>query len=206
MAINDGDLFAVKFCQKVLGKDVCMVWTITTENPSGVVDIKDVAEWIRDTIGPLLFTAQSNSVVGGTLVVENLTDGLTFAEVPLVGQGSLEGDISPAFVAAGIKLTRTNKLTRSGSKRIPGMVEAVITNGQFTPGFITGNLEPLAAALAEPHYAVLGTGENVQIQPVIIGRKQDPPGSGRYTWDLNRVQAVSGWTVNPNVTSQVSRK
>lgn len=206
MAINDSDMFAVKFCQKVLGKDVCMIWTITTENPSGVIDITELAEWIRDTIGPLLFAAQSNTVVGGTLSVENLTDGLTFAEIPLVGTGAMTGDVAPAFVAAGIKLTRTNKTTRSGAKRIPGMVEAVIENGQFIPGYITGQLEPLATALAEPQLATMGSGETVQIAPIIIGRKEDPPGSGRYVYDFTRVQAVAGWTINPTATSQVSRK
>lgn len=199
MAINDGDIIAVKFCQEFLGQNVCMVWTITTENPSGPIDITELAEKIRDYIGPFINAAQVGTINNTSVAVENLTDGVSFGEASWTGSGLYVGVTTPPFVAAGIRLNRGNKITRNGYKRVPGMAEEVITGGYFTTEFIEGELTDLAQAFSEPGLLIMDDSETVQFAPVIVGRNA----SG---FDLSRVQQVKSATVLSAATTQNSRK
>lgn len=197
--VGDGDLFAVKFCQKLYGQDVCMVWTITTENPSGPFDLNEFLEKLRDYIGPIINGAQVGSISNNNIAIENLTDGVSFSEVAWTGAGLVVGVGMPSFVAAGIRLNRGNKTTRNGYKRVPGMAEDIITGGVFDGSFITTSLTPLATAFSTATVLTASGGETVQVAPVIIGRNA-------AGFDLTRVQPVVSATINPNATTQNSRK
>lgn len=206
MAISDGDILAVKFCQRLFSRDVCMVWTVTTKNPSGAIDLIDLITSIRDIVGPLINAAQSNDVLNVSVSADNWTDGLTFAETGWTGTGAIAQESASSFVAAGIKLTRGTKVTRNGYKRLAGVTEPAIVDGQLDSGYITAQLTPLANMLSNGYQAVIGGTETVDVVPVIVGRTETPAGSGKYLPDLTRVQNVVGFSINARTTSQVSRK
>lgn len=197
MPIRDGDILAVKFCQKLFGQDVCMVWTITTQAPSGAIDLTWLAQRLRDVFTPILGALQSQAVVNNNIRIDNLTDGIDFTEVPWSGAGWVGGEPMPPFVAYGVKLLRGNKTTRTGSKRIPGVVEAANNWGEVADTFQSVH-QAAAAAFGSVH-ALSDTNGSVNVVPVIVGRK---PGG----FDLTRVQPVVGYQAVRRLTTQNTRK
>lgn len=206
MPITENHVYAVKFCQKLFGKDVCLIGYITFDNPSDVIDLRDIAENLRDWIGVLLNVAQSSAVKNDTVSIEDVTGGVEFATVPWTGEGDIVTESAASFVAAGIKLERGTKITRSGYKRIPGIPEAKIADDTLETAYVNGPLQDIGDAFASQGTINLPNSVTVDFSWLIVGRKEDPPGSKKYVLDLNRVQPITAATVNPLVTSQVSRK
>lgn len=112
-------------------------------------------------------------------------------------RSAASSDFQPAFLAVGIKQTVATRVTRPGQKRIPGSLEE-----DQAAGVWSGTYMGLVTALA-PKFAV----------PIILGA---PVATGvlepivtRLSTDGSTVlasQPVAGFVVNPNVTSQNSRK
>lgn len=199
MALIDGEILAVKFCQKFMGKDVCMVWTITTENPTGAVDLTWLLQKIRDYIGPSINQMQSTLVSNQMIRVDSITNPLRFATLNWTGAGGNAGEHLPSFAAIAIRLERGSKITRVGAKRVPGLSEGSQTDGKLTSSFKTSVSTNLAPKFASG--TLLGTNpDTVQIAPVIVGKT--PTGA----YDLSRVQPVTGFFVSDYVTTQNSRK
>ena len=60
-----------------------------------------------------------------------------FTRAPSVGTGTRAGDEAPSWASARVRLNVTNKETRTGFKRLGGLVEAVKDGNFLLPAFIT---------------------------------------------------------------------
>jgi len=102
----------------------------------------------------------------------------------------------PNLNAVGVRLTVGTRVTRPGQKRIPFMTEWDVAGEQVASGYIT--LVQSVAAVVSTR-AVLGApAAAVALDPVVVGLNVDGT--------IRAHQLVTGYNVNPYVTSQVSRK
>lgn len=196
--MNNGDIVAIKFCQSVLGKKVCMVWTVTLRDPQGAIDLRWILEKLKPIVTPKLGAVQHVYVGNVSIGAENLTNKLEFAEVSWDGGGFNTGEMMPRFVAYGFTLLRTDKRTRVGAKRVPGVPEIANVDGNLRPDFYPG-LNDLGQFWSSSH-VLTGNEGSVTVMPVIVGRTK----SGDY--DLSKVQPVTGFSLKGRLTTQNSRK
>lgn len=139
-----------------------------------------------------------------TVIVKDLSDntglygefGVPVGERGGTRTGVTQGEPVPAFNAVGVRLTVGTRVTRPGQKRLPGLIEDDLY-GQAVGGTYMGLAATWANVISED--MVLGVpAALVTLRPSIV-RKD---GTGAVTAD----QPVTGYVINPNVTSQVSRK
>lgn len=105
-------------------------------------------------------------------------------------------EMSPPFCAAGIQLTVGSRVTRPGQKRFPFLLENDMANGALTVVFT-----PLANALATTIVTSMVLGAPaalVDLLPIVT--RKDASGA------VIAHQPVGGYLLNPNVTTQNSRK
>lgn len=105
---------------------------------------------------------------------------------------------APSFNAVGVKFTVGSRLTRPGQKRVPFLTELDTVSNAVDPAFlalVNAWALNVSSGIVLPIPA-LGT----SLQMVIVG--VTPTGA----LDSQRVQDVTGFVINPNVSSQVSRK
>lgn len=146
----------------------------------------------------------ATSLTYNRLVFDNLTDGLEFADVVIDINGGRLGDPLPSSVAMGVKLARTTKVTRNGSKRYPGITEET---GNGNSIILT---QPAIDLIEGFHTQVLnipdydGAGGNLNLLNVIVGRTKNL--EGVYELDLTKVNTVSDAEVKAQLTTQNSRK
>lgn len=103
----------------------------------------------------------------------------------------------PAFNAAGVRLTVDTRVTRPGQKRIPWLVE---TDSQS--GAITATPVALINALMDkviPNFTLGSPAAGMDLNCIVV--KKD-----KTTGAVLAYQPVTGWLINPYITSQVSRK
>lgn len=135
--------------------------------------------------------------------LENVTNGIEFFDETRSQPGTATQDPAPTFVGVGVRQVRTTKVTRNGSKRLPGLSDAASLGNDLN--LLTGQITAI-----ETHFGanvLVGDGtivNDAELQPVIVGRTLNPT-TGVYELDLTRVNDVSSAVVT-GVTSQVSRK
>jgi len=103
----------------------------------------------------------------------------------------------PPFIAAGIRLTVATRLTRPGQKRLWGQRESDQFNGTWTEDYQT-LVNAFAAVISEPITLGAPVATGVLI-PVVTRLSPDSS-------EVLEYQNVTGFVLNPNVTSQNSRK
>jgi hypothetical protein len=157
---------------------------------------------LQPTLAPLMPSA---STIGtfNSLLGEEIGGGAQFAEYPIppleqVGTRAAlnSANISASFLALGIRLTVGTRVTRPGQKRFPWLGETDIALNAIDPTIIT-LYQPLAEHFSGPR--VLGA-------PVALGALQPVVGGTEVSGVPTVWQDVTGYVINPNATSQVSRK
>lgn len=146
-------------------------------------------------IGEVLLDQLSNGVDITLMRMQNYTNENEFFEVAWINSGTRSGDAMPSFVAHGLQLTRGNKNTRNGSRRIPGVMEGDITDGNNPPTPVQNGL--MSAFMSD--FSYVEGANNFLARPVILGRDQ----LGRI--EPTRYSPVTGVTYK-RVTTQNSRK
>lgn len=169
---------------------------------AGVTTLSGFAQPLGVDFSDAFTPYQSSALtyIRSELLEVNGVDIDTFAYAPGV-TGLVSGDYLPVYNAYGIRLNRTNRLTRNGQKRIAGVPEANSANGAL-PSAIQTALATEADALF--------AGDRVIVDPVdedrsmflraIIWGGNDP------AYPLGRFQFISGVTVNNLITTQNTRK
>lgn len=162
------------------------------------LDLDDLQQECGDAFDedlvPLYADVQNLSVIYENIRVDNVTGDLADVNVdPTIANGTVVGAASTSFVAATIRLDRTTKETRNGSKRVAGMVEEN-TNGQTWTGAFKLILDDLATGMAADISTVGGV-----FRPVIAR----PPSIAEPLWTINDVASA---LASNDVSSQVSRK
>ena len=204
MQTNDIVRFTLK--QILFGQEVRNVFYYRVQQaggPSGftLVDFIPVyAQRFFDQVMQFL----SGDLYLNSVLYENLTDIDEFYEgtVSHSGAGALNA-FSPQS-ALTVKLLRSNKQTRSGSKRFAGIAEQSVTNGVINfPQSTIDLIETFCGELLVlPEY--VGSPEDVILDPVIVGRTKNA--SGVYELDLSKINPISSAEVQLNVSTQNTRK
>jgi hypothetical protein len=148
----------------------------------------------EEDILPSLADCQSVNLTYFSLRCANVTGTLAdVARLPDPSGGTRTLTDINSFTAAGIRLNRTTKETRNGYKRIAGMGEEDTTGNTWTTAYTI-----LLLALAGYMDDIITIGTQ-SFYPVIAKQKPLFP----EIWITNRIDSC---TVNPFITSQVSRK
>jgi len=130
--------------------------------------------------------------------------GLQFAEfgIPTAEQAGTRpttglGEPLNSFSAGGFRQTVGTRVTRPGQKRFPFLFEGDVVRNAINAGYLSG-LTDVATAFCSP--SALGAPVvGGALQPIIV---HEPT----VKHPTRAVQDVTGFIVNPNITSQVSRK
>lgn len=138
-----------------------------------------------------------------SLLGEELGGGSSFAEYPIptderigLRAGGSDSDLLPSFTAGGFRQTVGTRLTRPGQKRFPFVTEGDVTNNELGSTYLAF-LTDIAEDFCTP--AALGV-------PVATGVLQ-PVVGGTLVDNVPTVfQDITGYVVNSDATSQVSRK
>lgn len=106
------------------------------------------------------------------------------------------GDPLPFFNAVGVRLSVATRATRPGQKRFWCLEDADAIGGSLQPGIV---------AAVNAHMAVMCTSlllgvptAALQLEPIVC--REDVVGN------VTAHQDITGWVINSQVTSQVSRK
>jgi len=163
---------------------------------------------------PSYEAVQSTEVSYISLVARNIFSGDEVVVSPLdISTGVSSGsDICPSFIAANIKLVRSNARVRHGRKSVGGQIESDMDGQQWETAYVAA-LQDLANALALP----LNPGLADNFKPVIIGRvfnEADPPEHPNdwYSLPTSQVEMGDKWAyvssglASPFVSTQRSRK
>lgn len=148
-----------------------------------------------------LTAIQVDSLTHVSIEVEQVNVVDNFATVLNGEDGQLTGTALPSFTALGARLVRTTKETRNGFKRIAGGREEDVSFNTWEASYIA------AAVTATGAFdSILNPGGGSDLVPCIVRQTKDPE-SGQTLdtsfWQYNPISAV---LLNPNPTSQVSRK
>lgn len=208
--MNVGNLIQITASTRFSGNEIRNVFHYEVTATAGDPALSEVLDAFETDVVP----AMANVLVGGAYIYalhgENLTDETTIFDLDmgLDHPGTRAGDAMPMFNALGIKLIRTTKSTRQGQKRFSPVSETDSTSGVFSSGLITA-----AEALGDALIAALdvddGSGNTATLIPVIYGEAlPERPSKRGGTLPARDAfkNPIGGYSVNPLVTSQVTRK
>lgn len=139
-----------------------------------------------------------------SILGEEIDGGLSFAEFPIpvlerVGTRATTGLGEPllSFAAGGFRQTVATRLTRPGQKRFPFLFEADVIRNVLGGAYLA-----LLAAVADFFCTDVPLGVPV-LTGVLSPEVVHDPTPSRPT---RATQLITGFIINPDVTSQVSRK
>lgn len=207
MAIDIGNVVRITDKQTFDAQQVLNVYYYNIDSTPGSTPDEIAQAW-WEKMNASIRAVQTSGVVHNEVLIENLDGTLDFGRyVPATGSNAgtcIETQPLSAFAAYGITLTVSTRLVRPGSKRIVGIPEAY--NGDY--GVLTGAAVGLLNTLGEDmtedvSFGLLGAG---MMHPVIVGFPHPESPTGRPA-RLERVDfEVTGYLVNPYVTTQNTRK
>lgn len=206
MAITTGSRIAVTLKMLMSSQTIMQVWTY---NVLEIVGTPTAAHYGQAWWNHVKATYRALSAVGlgsvfqSVLVTElgNPTGeygefGIPLAEKAGTRAAPADADVMPIFVAAGVRLNVPARVTRPGQKRFPFLTQTdVVLNdlqSQFTT-LLTSHMDVMIANMT------LGApAAGVVLVPAVVGLNADGTIRGS--------QVTTSYTINPQVTSQVSRK
>lgn len=136
--------------------------------------------------------------------IENLTNGVDFAELQINTAGAVSGDPAPSFQAINLTLQRSSLLTRNGSKRMGGLPESATTGNLVN--WAGGTYTAIQDAFGKPLLDSLGD-DDPWLFPCIVGRTlvENDEGEFVYELDLTKINLITGAVITEPST-QRSRK
>ena len=206
MALVDGSLVEIALKYTILAQTCMNVFQYKVSPPvgdPGAVNL-GAAWWASVKTAYRNLAVDNEGAIFQTVRVRQIDDPAgDFGEYPIpTGEkaglrGGTGTSAMPAFNAIGIRLTVDTRTTRPGQKRISLLKSDDVSNGAIAGGVIT-----LAAALGALFSAqmTLGAPALLTVLTPIVCRKDPTTGA------VIAHQDVKGYLVNPNATSQVSRK
>lgn len=165
----------------------------------GTAIVNALLELLAEAIVDFITPAQNSNLDHIEQVMSNLTDGIS----QHVATYAVSGDRAPtliaaSFFAAGMKKSVSSRVTRPGSIRIAGLVEADLSENDLVGTFVTTCLA-VGVDLAATVVIDDGQGSVASFNPVIVGRDE----FGAF--DLARVNDITS-VAQPRLTTQNSRK
>lgn len=193
-----GDLVRITSCSNIYSQLACNVFYYVVAAWTGAVDIETVLDkWSEEVTLPLA-PRLSTSLTPGTVKWENVDNPAETASVVGGFAGTDTGDTMPSFVAYSVRLFGETAITRSGWKRIPGVPEAFISDGEVVAATMTAFDAWVAASLVAPVSSEVPG--DFLLEPVIVGR--NPDGS----LNLTAINPIASGKTQPRVSTQNTRK
>lgn len=195
--------------QTLFEQDVENVWFYASQDAAGSAE--DLRAAFIATIVPAIRQIQAQPLLWASINTYSLGDLSDFEKFPYPNTGLAgSGDTLPPHDAVSYTLNPASRVVRPGGKRIAGILEAVVTNGQFVEPTYVGNMEALRILMDDALVGTLATYDPVivkRIKTVVAGTtpvqyKYELPKTG----DPLTVGLVKSATVDFFVSSQVSRK
>lgn len=200
-----GDILRFTVKGTLHGEDLVNVffYEIALGSTGSLIELNMIQEWASEfqsgVVGSL-----SNELEYQSLLIENLTNGLTFAEEPISVQGGSSSPALPSSVALAVRLLRSSKVTRNGAKRFAGLGESAVDGNDVTLG--GANIAAIegfcGSLLILTDYD--GNGSNANLEPVIVGRTLNA--GGVYELDLSKINSVSAAQIVFKTSTQNTRK
>lgn len=191
------DVIRIEWCGNFLGADFCTGFYYRLVGGTGLTSVTptEFMEGHRDLFMSTLVDDVSDELTWTEIKYQNLSETDEFGVLPVSISGTRNTDPAPVFVALGLKKGVSTKLTRPGSVRFPGIMEADITGGVWS----NTNVSNAFISVVESNFTVTLPDKDWDAVPVVVGRNA----AGEY--DLLRINTITS-VGNPRVTTQNSRK
>lgn len=204
MALNIGDIVKVTDVQNFLGQEVLNVYfyevTAAPEVAGDNTPYEQICASFNADVRIYALPIQSVQLTHSVTRVDNLTNGLDFAEVAVSVAGQDNGAPLASFYALNFILRRTTKLTRNGSKRLAGITENNVDGNGWSNSYTP--LNNYGNAVASPLLDAAEPTANPFASPVIVGRRLV---GEKYEYDLSKINPIASAGVTA-VSTQRSRK
>lgn len=189
-----GDVYQLVDDQRYLGQRVLNIYHYVNRRESS--NAQGLADGFVQDVLPFITPCQSPNLEHVSVEVINLDDDTDFAQVAvnIPGNTAAAGDDMASFYALRIRLLRSSRAIRNGSKRYAGVLEGGVNSNSVGTVLLTP-LSDLASALTNPVTAA-PTGE---FDLVLYG-KVTPNRPEPIVVDIDAAVA------DPFVTTQNSRK
>lgn len=204
MAIGANSLIELSVNQTFMGQTIANIWGYKVDVYVGTPNAVQIAEawWnhVKATYRAIM-PSGFGAVFRSVKITELNVSGGDYAEydIPIAeqtGTRASSADQQPPFLAVGVRLVVGSRLTRPGQKRLAGVQEVDQAGGVLIPGTI----------------AIYKTFVDVAASTIVLGApaagttlipKVFRKGAGGT---ILAEQTITGTIVNPNVTTQNSRK
>lgn len=209
MSLNIGDIVKITDFQSYLTQLVQNVYfyriDALPEPAEGFTVDEQVCRSFQTNVRVLALPFQNVALSHGVVRMDNLTNGIDFAELNDPVSGTAGGDGLATFFALNFILRRSTGVTRNGSKRIAAPVEDAVQGNNYVGSM--GPLNAFAAAMASP---LKDGGLPVPADfatPVIVGRVLVGEGTPdeHYELDLTKINPIASAAFTA-LSTQRSRK
>jgi len=170
LVIND--VYAVTLRQMMLGQRVTNVFfyeQFAAFTPTSGTVAADLAQTFGNVVMPGINNIQPTDVVNVQIDVENLFVGADVGQSIETGGGGFGTNSISTFNAPAFKLAVPAKTTRSGSKRIAGVANNLVTDGVFTDATYIGAASTLEGLMTQNLAGLAPATANV-FRPVVVKR------------------------------------
>ena len=206
MPFTSGTLIEISNVGELFGSETRNVWQYELESSLATVSAAQVGEaWWHHVKTGLRGIVTTN--IGGcyrSVEVRELNNpagelgsyGIPSGEWAGTRSPGTEAGILMPFAAVGVRLDVGTRVTRPGQKRFAGLVE-----GDQNGGLIQAGVQTAVEAAMDTMVAVMILGApaaTLTLRPVVCRKNA----AGVVTAHQN----IEGYTINPNVTSQNTRK
>lgn len=198
MPFSLGDIIQTKLVATYQGQEIQNLLTYNIVTFGLSADVDTILDTLENFLLPLFVEIQLEGLNWNLIRIDNLTDGLSFAERTVDISGVHITAASPSFVAGGFIKHVGSKLTRPGSMRMGGIPRLHIVDNAWLPS--APDIAALEVALGSELSNALPPPDDIEIDPVVVRRTNDVP---PFTFHVN---PVTTFTHKPLITSQNSRK
>lgn len=203
MAITVGSIVQWKLFQSLLNQQVLNVgyWLVGSMSEP-TVSLANMAQSAYE-----LYTSTLDDLVSTMLIFERMelyeVNGLDFDiySPPVPETGTIGGDVLPPQDCVTIQLVRQTRATRHGYKRLAGIAEQVVQNGQLTsaayPNYVAG---------AQILWGQTTTLTNAASPSLQLGLDNIIWGGNDPAFPLGRYSPIADVSVDPWIRTQNTRK
>lgn len=212
MAGTIGDMIQLTLSGEYLEQTVMNIFFYRVADTPTEDYLEGLATEFQETVLTPLAAATVTELTWDSIRCLNIFSGdefITSDITPSGGSVNTGNAILPSFVAAGYKLIRANARVRNGYKYFAGLDAVWVSENNFSGAYLA-----LAANVEAGLEADLVAGGGLDtFEPAIVGRVREGT-EGDYTYRLpvsqvemgTKWSTVNGAQVNPNVTTERSRK
>lgn len=206
------DVFQVTLKGTIIGQTFLNVFYYRLEDEPSAGHMAGLLNTFQTVVQEPYAVLTTSDTTFDTITGKNIFTGDEYSIIPATREGQRvgAGQVLPSFMAAHVKLIRSNNRVRHGHKYIVGMTETEQYGNVWAPG----SLEAIQS-VADTFAVNLDAGGVVDVfRPIILGRVQYNPEPGRVAYRLptslsemsDQWSYVSAALASPSITTMRSRK